>query len=83
MVVAARLLEDALGIAPNASLGSQVNGVAWVVLFLIAIPIAIYAGVVVVAGLLGAVMVLLGRFTPSEALRYALLSRYPRDWLRR
>jgi hypothetical protein len=83
MVVAARFLESTLGIAPKAALGDQANGVAWLVLFLASIPIAIYAGVVAVAGALGAVMVLLGKCTPGEAVRYALLSKYPRYWLRR
>ena len=83
MVVAARFLESALGIAPHAALGNQENGFAWFVFFLAAIPIAIYLGVAVVAGILGAVMVLLGKFTPREAIRYALLSRYPQYWLRR
>lgn len=76
------LLGAALGIDANAPLRNQASGVAWVALFLAFIPVAIYVGMVAVAGSFAMVMVLLGRFTTNEALRYAFLSRYPRNWLK-
>ena len=76
------LLGAALGIDANAPLRSQASGSAWVALFLALIPVAIYVGVVAVAGSFAMVMVLLGRFTTNEALRYPFLSRYPRNWLK-
>ncbi len=82
MLLAAIQLGAALGIEPNAPLRNQANGVAWIALFLALIPVAIYIGVVAVAGSFAMVMILLGRFTTNEALRYAFLSRYPRNWLK-
>jgi hypothetical protein len=82
MYFAGMLLGGALGIDANAPLRNQAGGAAWVTLFLALIPVAIYVGVVTVAGSFAMVMVLLGRFTTNEALRYAFLSRYPRNWLK-
>ena len=78
---AGMLLGAAMGIDANAPLRNQASGFACLALFLAFIPIAIYVGIVAVAGSFATVMVLLGRFTTNEALRYAFLSRYPRNWL--
>lgn len=82
MLLTAILLGAPLAIEPNAPLRDQTNGVAWLAFFLAFSPIAIYVGIVAVAGLFATAMVLLGRFTTNEALRYAFLSRYPRNWLK-
>ena len=82
MYFAGILLGAAVGIDANAPLRNQASGFAWLALFLALIPIAIYVGIVAVAGSFATVMVLLGRFTTNEALRYAFLSRYPRNWLK-
>jgi len=53
----------------------------WLLLaFLVGIPIFIYIGCVLVAGALGLLLVGLGKCSRSEALYYALLSRYPASW---
>lgn len=82
MIYVAETLGSALGIDLNAPIGTVANGYVWLALFVVAIPITIYAGVVVVAGFFASAMILLGNFTVSEALRYALLSRYPQRWLK-
>jgi hypothetical protein len=79
----ATTLETVLGIDPQAPVHSQQHGTLWVVLFIAGIPVTIYLGCVIVAGAFGAVMVLLGKFTRLEALRYAFLSKYPAGWLKR
>jgi hypothetical protein len=38
---------------------------------------------VIVASLLSIVMVRLRKFTPREAIRYSLFSRYPESWFRK
>lgn len=82
MLLASDLLAASLGIAPNAPLGTQAHGTAWLVIFLALIPVSAYVGVVAVAGSFATLMVLLGRITTDEALRYTFLSRYPRYWLK-
>jgi hypothetical protein len=83
MHMLATTLETALGIDPQAPIHSHPHGTLWIVLFLIGIPVTIYAGCVIVAGAFGTVMVLLGKFTGREALQYAFLSKYPAGWLKR
>jgi len=82
MCFAGMLLGAALGIDANAPLRNQASGFAWLALFLAFIPIAICVGIVAVAGSFATFMVLLGRFTTNEALRFAFFSRYPRTWLK-
>jgi hypothetical protein len=53
-----------------------------VAIFLLSIPFVIYGAAVCVAGAFGAAMVCLKQFTPSDAVHYALLSRYPKHWLK-
>ena len=47
---------------------------------MIGIPVFIYIGCVLVAGLFGLFLVGRGKCSWSEALHYALFSRYPADW---
>jgi hypothetical protein len=83
MLMTASWLASLLGIEPNASLKHQSNGFLWFGIFLMCIPISIYLGVVIAAGLFSTVMVSLGKFTKSEAVRYTFLSRYPAYWFKR
>lgn len=50
--------------------------------FLVGIPVCIYLGCVLVAASLGTVLVMLGKLAPTEAVHYALLSRYPTRWFK-
>jgi hypothetical protein len=53
----------------------------WLLLaFMVGIPVFIYIGCVLVAGLFGLFLVVRGKCSWSEALYYALFSRYPADW---
>lgn len=83
MLLAARTLSSVLGIELNEPIRNEPHGYVWLGAFLISIPIAIYIGVVAVAGLFSIAMVSLGKFTKSEAVRYALLSRYPQYWFKK
>lgn len=83
MLLAAQTFAAILGISENAALGTQPNSTLWLVGFLVSIPISIYLGCVIVAGIFATTMVWLGKFSVSEAIHYALLSRYPASWRRR
>jgi len=83
MLLAAATLASVLGIDLDAPIRSEPRGHVWLGALLISIPLAIYLGVVAVAGLFSVAMVSLGKLTGSEAVRYALLSRYPRSWFRK
>lgn len=48
--------------------------------FLAGIPIFIYIGCVLVAGLVGLILARRGKISSMEAWRYALLSKYPTSW---
>lgn len=53
----------------------------WLLLaFMVGIPIFIYIGCVLVASMLGLFLVGRGKCSWSEAVYYALFSRYPADW---
>lgn len=55
----------------------------WMLLsFLVGIPVCIYLGCALVAGILGVVLVSFGRLSAFEAMQYALLSRYPARWFK-
>ena len=64
-------------------MGPQPNGSLWLVVLLVCIPLAIYAGAVLVASVVAVVMVGLGKFTVTEAWQYALSSRYPTTWFKK
>jgi hypothetical protein len=66
----------------HALLTPLANTVFAIPLFLLSLPFVFYATGVCVAGTFGAVMVCLQRFTPSDAVQYALLSRYPKHWFK-
>ncbi|MEK9136029.1 MAG: hypothetical protein AAB393_02805 [Bacteroidota bacterium] len=83
MLLIAKGLSTVLDVSESASLKSQPNGTFWLVSFLACIPISIYLGCATIAGIFATVMVWLGKLSPSEALYYALLSRYPASWRRR
>jgi hypothetical protein len=83
MVVIAKFLAESLGIELNRPIREEPNNYLWLGAFVASIPIAIYLGVVCVAGLFSAVMVGTGKFTRNEAIRYALFSRYPKIWFRK
>jgi len=83
MLLAASTLSSVLGVELNEPIRNEPHGYVWLGVFLISIPIAIYIGVVAVAGLFSIAMVSLGKFTKSEAVRYALLSRYPQYWFKK
>lgn len=83
IAVIATYLAESLGIEPNRPLREEPNGFLWLGVFITSIPIAIYLGCACVAGLFSVVMVSAGKFTKNEAVRYALLSRYPAAWLRK
>ena len=55
----------------------------WMLLaFFVGFPVGVYLGCALVAGLVGAVLVRLGQLSVSEAIWYALLSRYPSRWMK-
>jgi membrane protease YdiL (CAAX protease family) len=81
-LVGGEVLAALLHVTPDGPLRSQPNGTLWIVAFIACIPVAVYAGAVLVAGVFAAVMVGLGKVTPAEALPYTLLSRYPVSWFK-
>lgn len=55
----------------------------WMLLaFFVGFPVGVYLGCALVAGLAGAVLVRLGQLSVSEAIWFALLSRYPSRWMK-
>jgi hypothetical protein len=83
MAVTATFFAEFLGIELTKPLREEPNGRLWFGAFLTSIPIAIYLGVICVAGLFSAVMVGVGKVTMNDAVRYTFLSRYPRTWFRK
>lgn len=55
-------------------------GVLCLVAILLAIPVALYLGCAMVAGLFGSVLVGLKQLTAKQAIRYALLGQHPQSW---
>jgi hypothetical protein len=82
-LLATNELSRFLGISPDAPLLSQPNGSLWLVAFAVGFLLAVYAGAALVAGVVGIIMVRLGKCTATEALHYALFSRYPESWLKK
>jgi len=66
----------------HALLTPLANTVFAIPLFLLSLPFVVYTACVCVAGIFGAVMVYLQKFTLSDAVHYALLSRYPKHWFK-
>jgi hypothetical protein len=83
LIFTARRASTVIGISWDAPLRSQPNGLLWLIVLLLGIPLAIYAGAVLVAGVVALVMVCLGKFTAREAWQYALMSRYPTYWFKK
>lgn len=50
--------------------------------FFVGFPVGVYLGCALIAGLAGAVLVHLGQLSVSEAVWFALLSRYPSRWMK-
>jgi hypothetical protein len=60
--------------------GIRLQFALWVIALLIAIPVLFYVCTVVVAGILGGIMLALGKMSREEAVAYMFLSRYPKSW---
>ena len=60
--------------------GIWLGFLAWLVALLLAMPILVYLGTVVVAGLLACGFLLVGKMTRDEAVSYMFLSQYPGGW---
>ena len=85
ILVAAVMLKTRAGIglpmtrAPIEGLRMQLIG--WVVFTALSIPILFWSAMFAVGGMFGVAMVLLGRFTPSEAKAMALYGQPPARWV--
>ena len=60
--------------------GFRLKLVSWVVLTVLFVPLAFYAGMVVVNGGFGLIMFALGRFSWRQAIDFALRAKYPKHW---
>ena len=60
--------------------GFRLKLVAWIVLTIVLVPIAFYAGMVVVYGVFGLLMLALGKFTWQQVINIALHAKYPEEW---
>lgn len=72
-----------LGVDLQQPIKAVPHGHLLVIAFLLCLPVFIYLGAVCVGGLFATLMVLLGKFTRAEAIRYALYSRYPQVWFKK
>jgi hypothetical protein len=70
-----------LGIG-DGPLHSYPNWMIWAGGFLVSIPLCIYIGCVIVAGIASFALFMRGALSVDEALRYALLFRIPASWFR-
>jgi hypothetical protein len=83
LLLASKALSRLLDVPLDGPLGSYPNGSWYLAAFIVCIPLAAYVGVVLVAGAVAIVMVGRGMCTPTEAVHYALFSRYPTSWFRK
>jgi hypothetical protein len=60
--------------------GMRLKLIAWIVLTIVLVPIAFYAGMVFVYGAYGSLMLILGRFTWQQAVDFACRAKYPEQW---
>jgi len=60
----------------------RIGGAVGIAMLFTSIPAIFYLSAVCVAGIFGASMVCLNRFTSTEAFYYAFFSRYPHRWFR-
>jgi hypothetical protein len=60
--------------------GIRIQFALWVIALLIAIPVLFYVCTVLVAGILGGIMLLLGKMTREEVVSYMFFSQYPNSW---
>ena len=60
--------------------GLRLKLISWVVVTIVIVPFAFYAGMVLVYGAFGIIMLLLGKFSRQQALDFACRAKYPGDW---
>lgn len=62
--------------------GLRVNLVAWVISTIVLVPLAFYAGMILIYGAAGLIMFALGRLGWRQAVKLGARARYPKEWYR-
>lgn len=60
--------------------GLRLKLISWIVLTVILVPIAFFAGMVITYGAYGLLMFALGRFTWQQAVDFGWSAKYPKHW---
>lgn len=62
--------------------GLRLKLVSWVMLTILFVPVAFYAGMIAIYGVCGLILLVLGRLSWRQAVEFAARARYPRRWYR-
>ena len=62
--------------------GFRLKLIAWVLLIIIIVPAAFYAGMVLVYGIFGLIMLVLGKLTWQQVIDITCSAKYPKEWYR-
>lgn len=60
--------------------GMRLKMLSWIVLIILVVPFAFFAGMVLVNGAFGFVMFMLGKFSWRQAIDFSWRARYPDKW---
>ncbi|GHD59707.1 hypothetical protein [Jeongeupia chitinilytica] len=83
MMFVATLLASWLGLSWNARIQGSANGVVWVALTLLSVPLVVYVSGMAVAWLSTFPMRWFGAMTVQDVKFYAQRGRYPKHWFKR
>ena len=60
--------------------GMRLKMLSWIILIILVVPFAFFAGMVLVNGAFGVVMFMLGKFSWQQVIDFSWRARYPEKW---